>query len=95
MDALIHQMANEEKDLVASTYVLDKNCLDQNNCPAPEYVLVDHSEKLKTVTARKIFAALHNAVGKEFGQLRDLPRWGQLHSVLARILNLYEKWILI
>jgi hypothetical protein len=73
----------EEKDLLCSTYVLDNNCLDKDDIQAPEYVLSDLSEKLKTITARKCFTVLHKAVEREYGQLRNLPRCVQLHCTLV------------
>jgi hypothetical protein len=73
MDALLHQMSAEDQTLVGSTYELDTNSLDENNCQAPEYVLVDTVEKLKPVEA-KAFAVLRGAAEKKYGKLQDLPR---------------------
>ncbi len=71
MDALLHQMSAEDQALVRSTYELDTNSLDENNCQAPEYVLVDTVEK--SVEA-KAFAVLRGAAEKKYGKLQDLPR---------------------
>ena len=74
MDVLIKRMSTEEKDLVARTYVLDKNSLDKEDIPAPEYVLTEPSVKLKTKEANQIFAVLHSAVAREYGQVHKIPR---------------------
>jgi hypothetical protein len=83
MDSLFYGMSSDEKDLFSSTFVLDNNCLDKGDSQAPEYVLSDLSDKLKTVTARKCFVVLHKAVERAYGQLRNLPRCVQIHFTLV------------
>ena len=67
-------MSETEKGLVTSKYGLDTNCLDENDCPAPEYVLTDKVAKLKTVEAKATFATLRDAAEKKYGKLQNLPR---------------------
>lgn len=74
MDALLGHMSETDKDLITSKYVLDTNNLDENNCPAPEYVLADNVEKLKNVEAKAAFDALRGAAEKKYGKLKGLQR---------------------
>jgi hypothetical protein len=74
MDDFMLHMSGTEKDRAMSNYVLDTNCLDENNCPAPEYVLADKVGNIKAVEAKEAFAALRIAVEKKYGKLQGLPR---------------------
>lgn len=79
MNALLDQMLAADQDLVRRIYELDLNCLDENNCPTPEYVLAGN-EKRKTDT-KAAFAALQGAAEKKYGDLHELPRLYGLYHV--------------
>jgi hypothetical protein len=68
------QMSQEDQDLVKSIYVLDSNCMDEDNHQTSVYKLVGNSGALKATQAKKCFATLRVAMEEEFGQLLGLPR---------------------